>query len=756
MLSPQEFIVDDFSGGITDYSLTAQPNQMSECVNFLINPNKRLYMVPGSQIYDDLYYRLPSGNERVAALYSSTALDNLFISTSRKIWYDDATAFTELTGPTSNPAFNSGTTSDFVSWAEYADQMFVTNTSYSKPIKVYIDGSNDLQVRTAGMPALATAPTVTSSGGSGNNYLYAFLYYYEYTVGTTTFADFGPTTLKTLSNAGAPNTNTVNITAIPVISNGSTLNYDTTTIKVHIYRTTNNGVVFYKVGEVTNGTTTYNDTTSDATLVNNLLLYTNGGVLDNNEPPKCKYLHIVNGVCYYGNVQEGSEVFSNRVYQSVQDDPDSVPAENYIDVLDEITGISSYSDNPLIFTKGHVYRLNGQYNELGQGQVTFEDITKTIGCKSHNSIVQTRFGVFWAGDDGFYWTDGFQFKKVSDSINERYKELVSTDTRGSRIYGAFDKKDNRVYWACTDDDNNGDNNIFYTLDLRWGIRDDSSFTVRTNGDDFSPTAIAFFGGQLIRGDSRGYIFKHDEAYTTDPKINTATTPNNWTTKAIVPVYTSSVIDFGAPYIRKWVSKILLTLDNESNVSIQIIGINDNTFKEHDLYEIRFRSSIIWGDPEPIWGNDEILWNAADLIEEMRRFPAKYLRCNRKQIKITQSFSNIYKSDDVCTATIDNLINTATLTDPSNFDWPSNVEDYYISFESDNYTKNYLITEWTNNVITFVNPQFTAPSGTQKWVIRGNPKGEVINVVAYTIYYAPLSNQSFKTYRVEQDSSGNNA
>lgn len=756
MLQQQQLIIDDFSGGITDYPLAAEPNQMSECVNLLITPNRRLGMAPGSQVYDSNMYRIPDGNARVTGLFNSISVDNLLITSGRKIWYDDTTTFTELVGPSTNPAFDSGTTSDFISWSEYNDHVFATNSSFSKPIKIYIDGSSNMQVRTAGMPALASGPTVTSSGGTGNNYLYAFLYYYEYTVGTTLFSDFGPTTLKTLSNAGAPNVNTVNITSIPVIANGSTLNYDTTNIKVHIYRTTNNGLVYYKVGEVTNGTTSYNDTTSDATLVNNALLYTNGGVLDNAEPPKCKYLHIVNGVCYYAHTKDGSEVFKNRIYQSVQDDPDSVPEENYIDVLDEITGISSFNDNPIVFTRGHVYRLNGSYNELGQGQVTFEDITKTIGCKSHNSIVQTRFGVFWAGDDGFYWTDGFQFKKISDSINERYKEIVSSETRSSRIYGAFDKKDNRVYWACTDDNSISDNNLFYILDLRWGIRDASSFTERSNGDDFSPTAIAFYNNQLIRGDRRGYVFKHDADYTTDPKIDTTVTPDEWDLKVITPTYVSSVIDFGAPYIRKWVAKILLTMENESDASIQIVGINDNTLAEHDLYEIRFRASIIWGEPDPLWGDDDILWNYADLIEEMRKFPSKYLRCNRKQIKITQAYTNIYKSDDLSTATVDNNLNKATLTNTVDYVWPENIVDYYITFEDDGYVRDYPITARTDTYILFTNPQFTAPSGTQKWLIRGYPKGEIINIVSYILYYAPLSTQSYKTYRSELDSSGENA
>jgi hypothetical protein len=115
------------------------------------------------------------------------------------------------------------------------------------------------------------------------------------------------------------------------------------------------------------------------------------------------------------------------------------------------------------FSKKRVYRLNGLYDELGQGQVTYEDITKTVGCMSHNSIVQTRYGVFWAGDDGFYWTDGFNFKKISDTINERYKNLVSSATRKSRIYATFDTVENKIHWAATAGASSTDNDCF----LHW-------------------------------------------------------------------------------------------------------------------------------------------------------------------------------------------------------------------------------------------------------------------------------------------------
>lgn len=758
MLNQTDFPVGDFSGGITDYILDAPGNQHAVLNNYLIDPNRKLIQAPGSQIFDSAMYQIPSGSNRVCGLFASQSLSTLLINSARNIWYPNG-VFTALTGPTGNPAFSSGAVTNFTAWAEYAEHVYATNDSLAYPIKMYIDGTSTKQLRTAGMPPLASSPTVTSSGGAGNNYIYAFVHYYTYTVGTVVFEDYGPVTYVSLNNVGAPNVNVVNITAIPTLANGGTLNYDTsagTGVDIRIYRTTNNGTIFYQIGSVNNGTAIFNDNISDATAATGALLYTNGGVLDNDPPPQCKYVTVVNGIAYYGHVQEGSEVIKNRVRQSIQDDPDSCPEICYIDLLDEVVGLSSFNDNPLVFTKGHVYRLNGYINELGQGSITAEDITKTIGCQSHNSIVQTRFGVFWAGDDGFYWTDGFQFKKISDSINETYKILVSTQTKGSRIYGAFDKKDNRVYWALQADDSSSDNDTFFVLDLRYGINDASTFTTRNNGTSFAPTAICFYNGQLIRGDRRGYIFKHDQSYASDPKVDTLVAATLWNQKAIIVEYKSTAFNFNIPNIRKWVPKMLLTLQNQTNVSVQVYSINDNTGNEIPLYPIRYTDNVLWGDPSPIWGNSTPQWNYYNLIEQILRFPARGLRCSYKAIKITNAYTIIYNSDSTSTADVDNVLKTATLTNVL-ISWPTDVVDYYISFASDNYTQDYLITSINSATeITYQDTGNTSPNALgEKWVIRGFPKNQILNILSYVIYFAPLTDQTYKTYRSEQDPSGGN-
>lgn len=825
-LANQQLVVGDFSGGITDYSLDAEPNQSSVIENFVINKNRKLETVPGSDIYNPLYPQIPDGNARVTGLFKS--LDpQLYITSSRKVWYPGASAWTELVGPTSNPAFSIGTTATFVSTSEWNGHTYAVNSDYAVPIKIF-KGASAPQVRTAGLPRFATTPTCTPpSAGTSHSYIYGFAYEYTYTVNNeTTFQDVGPVTYVEMStNNNISGSHIIAITGIPVLSNGSTLNYDTANVKVFIYRSIDGGTTLYKIGQVTNGTTTYNDSSTDATIINNDLLYTNGDVLDNDPPPSCKYVHIVNGVAYYANIKVGTEYYKNQLRQSIPGDPDSCPEDLTIDLLEEIVGISSYNDNPIVFSKKRVYRLNGQYDDLGQGQVIYEDITKTVGCMSHNSIVQTRYGVFWAGDDGFYWTDGFQFKKISDSINERYKDLVSSDTRKSRIYGTFDTVDNKIHWACTSDDASTDNDCFFTLDLRWGISEASTFTTRVGGASFAPTAVIYYGSDLLRADRRGYLFKHNSNYTTDPKINTLTAYATWPKQAIIPLYKSTIFNFGLPMVRKWVPKMLLSMQNVTDVSVQISSINDDSSASDDLLEIRYRANVLWGDQNVIWGNDIPNWSYFNLIEQMRRFPAGGLRCSFKQIQITQAFTAIYNSDSFGVGNVNSVTKQVALAGG----WPPDSVDYYIAFESDNYVKEFQITAiaaptavftvtaanatagavyqasngnlytvtstisggvtltttatgapplsgtltktsgtgdatitfsscvFTAGALTYLDPATAQPSGTGlKWVIRGYPKGEIFNILSYILYYAPLTDQSYKTYRREQDSNGENA
>lgn len=741
----QPLEINDFSGGITDNYVDAPLNRYQKADNLLITTNRKLLTRPGSRLFDETNFQTPNGNNRVGTLINYDNDSTLFVHSGMDIFFIDG-VWQKLLGPTGNTVFNQGNYSTKVAFAQWNKHLFVANEEYATVQKIYRDDNGDIQLRTAGLPNLASDPVVTAGAAGANNYLYQFIYHYTYLVDTVEYQDFGPTTQVSLQNAAAPDMNAVAITAIPVLSNGLTENWDTTAIKVKIYRTINNGTTFYFVGEVTNGTTIFNDNVSDATLQLGETLYTTGGVVDNDPPPLCKYLHVTNGICWYLGIKEGSEEFLNRIRQSIQDDLDSAPVDFFIDVEEEGRGISSVRGIPVVLCEKNIYRLDGIFDELGRGGITYQKINDTAGCVSHTSIVQTIDGIFWAGNDGFYYSDAYRVQKISNEFNDTYKVLVQNETQKKNITGCYDEENNRIIWCVQTDPSSLDNDAWFILDLRWGIKPDSSFTTASGGLSFAPTSLVLFNKEIIRADKRGYVFKHNENLLTDPKVDVFALPSEWGYETIVWDYRSASMNFGSSFIRKWVPKISISAKNKSNLSLQIRSNNDDNRQVLPLSPIRFRGNIVWGDIEVEWGDDTVIWGKDGIIDEVRRFPAKSLRCDYKQIQMTNAFVNITNSDTLGTATVtagtttfDENIRYIELDNLVDFKWPTEAVGYYISFEADNYELEYAVITRSDSVITIVDSEGTAPVQEEvKWVLRGKPKNEVFNLLAYVLHFQMLT------------------
>jgi len=505
MIQTQAFPINDFSGGFTDQDVGVQANKCKTCDNLLITPDMQLMSRGGSVIEDESQPQIPTAS-RISTLINYNNNTNLLVQSARNVYFRNPSAYTTIQGPSGNPVFSVGDALSRVSHAQWNKHLFITHDGMPNPMKLYKDGST-FYARTAGLPLLASSPVVTPVAGAAN-YIYAFIYYYTYTIDGVVYEDFGGVTYVSALLASPPNVNPISISAIPVLANGATGNYDTANIKVKIYRTTDNGGTLFYVGEVTNGTTVYNDITSDAVIELNEFLYTTGDIVENSPPPKCKYLTIVNGIAWYAHVEEAGETLNFRVRQSLQDDPDSVPDTFYTDLEDEITGISHINNTPIVFCKKNIYRLDGLFDELGSGGVFPQRISDIAGCLSNSSIVKTERGLFFFGNDGVYFTDGFSVDKINDDWNDTYKTITETSAQKRNITGVYDRDNNRVWWANQYDQSSGDNDKCYILDLRWGVTRQSTFTTVSGGESFRPSAIVFYNGLLYRGDVFGYMFKH--------------------------------------------------------------------------------------------------------------------------------------------------------------------------------------------------------------------------------------------------------
>jgi hypothetical protein len=90
--------------------------------------------------------------------------------------------------------------------------------------------------------------------------------------------------------------------------------------------------------------------------------------------------------------------------------------------------------------------------------------------------------------------------------------------------------------------------------------------------------------------------------------------------------------------------------------------------------------------------------------------------------------------------------TLTLTDVS-FSFPTAIENYYISFSTDSYATDYLISSRDSaTVLTYSDAgnATTTASGVE-WLIKGYKKGEVLYLLSYALNWAPVP-QHQEVYR----------
>lgn len=595
-------------------------------------------------------------------------------------------------------------------------------------------------------------------------FLYQACYFFDYQVGTVLYEDRGailsaPVSATTSAQIGdaffdldendLPVLTNIrhNLYNIVSLVNSSSQNYGNTAVDIELYRTEGDGAQFYKVGSIQNnaGVSTFADAVEDEDLTSNLALYTNGGIVSNDPAPVSKAIHILDNRAYYGNIVDidGSSQ-PNRVRQSIEFDLDACPSSFYDDLDSEVIAISSFRHIPIIFCKNGVYRLSGGFDLLGRGELTHEYISTIIGCESPRSIVQTEMGVFFAGTDGFYWTDGFQIQLLSEDFREMYRSVTSNANQKKRIAGVYEPRKKHVWWTVQTDSTGTDCDLCFILNLRVMSR---PFTTAGGGSSWRPSALGFFNNQLYRGDERGYVFKHDDSYLTDPRVDTSVGAASWATRAIRFNYTGCAFDFGINAYRKYVTKIQLLAKDDGSVSIQPNSIADNGRHFSNLKPVRFRGN----SPEqgtnalivlpPVGGET---FNG--LIDEWRRFTAGTMRCEYKQIQLTTAYTTITTSDLLGLANSDGAANTVTLVNGAN-QWPSEPVDYAIAFETDGYVAEWIVASRDSNTqLTVLDPGGTLPTASnKKWVLRGYPKGETLYLLGYNLHYSLLSGKTQKDY-----------
>lgn len=248
---------------------------------------------------------------------------------------------------------------------------------------VYFDQFDEFDK--GGIAGPVAAPVLASGGGTGTIDGDIIGHYtYVHKNGTTVLLESPPSppsTTITVSRVG-----TINWSSIAATSPDARVTH------IRLYRA-DAGNDSRMVTEFALGTTTYSDTTAYLSL---------GGVLqeDGGLPPYTLYAIIYKDRAYYA----GDPTYPDRVWFSVKEQPELVDAENFFRTAsgEAVTGLGVQGDTLVVFTPNTMDVVK----EFATDDFARRQVSPSIGCISHHSIVNINDRLWFASSGGIYVWDG--------------------------------------------------------------------------------------------------------------------------------------------------------------------------------------------------------------------------------------------------------------------------------------------------------------------------------------------------------------
>lgn len=259
----------------------------------------------------------PSTNAHIAIINAGT----------KQYSMDDAGTLTEI-----DSGFTDGEVMDMLN---YRNELFYSNGEDTPKIW------NGSTARRWGIVAPASANTFAADSGTGitGDYMYKYAYVNSTSGHISTASE--ASAVRTVANK------TINLT-------GLTASADAQVDKINIYRTTNGGAIFFYLTQISNGTTTYADSTADANLL------TDEAPLYNDEAPEFFGIEEWDGRIFGFEKNSTRVKFCNDEYYTQSGNPqESFHPDNYIEFNAKVFGIkkSPNFDELWVHTSKGIYAI---------------------------------------------------------------------------------------------------------------------------------------------------------------------------------------------------------------------------------------------------------------------------------------------------------------------------------------------------------------------------------------------------------------
>lgn len=191
-------------------------------------------------------------------------------------------------------------------------------------------------------------------------------------------------------------------------------------VKIVLYRWSETQQVYYQVTSiqtpVINSTTidsvVYTDGASDASILGNNILYTNGGVVENIAAPACSAITQFDTRLWMIDSEDPNLLwYSKQVIETVPVETSDLftvyvsPSEGAQGSTGPMKCLAPMDDKLIIFKKNAIYYINGKGPDNTGANSQYSEptfVTATVGCDNQDSIVFMPNGLMFQSDKGIW------------------------------------------------------------------------------------------------------------------------------------------------------------------------------------------------------------------------------------------------------------------------------------------------------------------------------------------------------------------
>lgn len=191
-------------------------------------------------------------------------------------------------------------------------------------------------------------------------------------------------------------------------------------VKIVLYRWSTGQQTYYQctsidsplLNDTTVDSVTFTDAKSDAAILGNNIIYTNGGVIEDTCAPACNALALWQSRLWLVDAEDPNLLwYSKQVIESAPVEMSDLftifvaPTTGAQGSTGPITALSSMDDKLIVFKRNAIYMINGAGPDNTGANSQFSDptfITATVGCMNQRSIVFTPNGLMFQSDKGIW------------------------------------------------------------------------------------------------------------------------------------------------------------------------------------------------------------------------------------------------------------------------------------------------------------------------------------------------------------------